>query len=112
MRASPVALNEAGVTTGSSACAGLTFAPTLHSRDIRGEARTRFGEGVEFGFSAREAIGLSIGGTPVSQLADGRSGPTDGKIGISTLGWVAIGTGVALVAGVALAYDALMDASE
>lgn len=73
--------------------AGLALAPTLRSQSSSGEVRTRFGEGLELGISGREPLRLSIAGTPVSRLVQGRSGPEGEKAGVSTLGWVAIGVG-------------------
>jgi len=76
--------------------AGLAVAPLVQGRSNSGEIRTRFGEGVEFGIAGREhKPGLSIAGTPVSQLAQGKSGPTGDRKGVSTIGWVAIGIGTA-----------------
>jgi hypothetical protein len=42
--------------------AGLTVAPTLQSRAIDGETRTRIGEGVEFGYRSGRPISFSIAG--------------------------------------------------
>ena len=50
-------------------------------------------QGLELGISGREPLRLSIAGTPVSRLVEGRSGPEGEKAGVSTLGWVAIGVG-------------------
>lgn len=77
--------------------AGLTLAPTLHSRSLAGESRLRIGEGVELGVSERGPPRLSIGGTPVARLAQGPAGPDGRRAGVSTLGWVAIGAGVLVV---------------
>lgn len=40
---------------------------------------------------------LAFAGRPLSQIAQGRTGPDGRKAGISTLGWVAIGVGVAAI---------------
>jgi len=84
--------------------AGFAVAPTVQSRALNGgEVRTRFGEGLEFGFNGREPVGLSVAGTPVSRLVQGPDSPQGEKAGVSTIGWVAIGVGaliaVVLVAG-------------
>lgn len=77
--------------------AGLTLAPTMHSRTAAGEAHMRIGEGFELGIAWREPVRLSIGGTPVSRLAQGRNGPDGQRLGVSTLGWIAIGVGAAAI---------------
>jgi len=73
-------------------------APTLRSRSASGETRTRIGEGVELGFNGDDRVRLSLAGTPVSRLAQGEAGPDGRRAGISPIGWVAIGVGVAAVA--------------
>ena len=78
--------------------AGLTVAPTLHSRDVRGASQMRMGEGLELGYSGDDRVRLSLAGTPVSQIAQGPAGPDGRRAGISPIGWVAIGVGVAAVA--------------
>ena len=81
--------------TREKAHAGLAFTATQRA----GETGTlRFSKGMELGFSGDEKIRLSLAGTPVSQLRPGRAAPTKGKAGVSTLGYVAIGVGVVLVA--------------
>ena len=50
--------------------------------------------------------------TQLSQLAPGRAGPAGAKKGISTLGWVGIGVGTAIVVGYAALAIALNNASE
>ena len=77
--------------------AGLTLAPTLHSRTATGETRLRIGEGIELGIVGREPVRLSLGGTPVNRLAQGAAGPEGQRLGVSTIGWIAIGVGVAAV---------------
>ena len=74
--------------------AGLTVAPTLHSRTAAGETRMRIGEGVELGLNGDDRVRLSLAGTPVSRLAQGEAGPDGRRAGVSTLGWIAIGAGV------------------
>ena len=78
--------------------AGLTVAPTLHSRDLRGNSQVRTGEGLELGFNGDDRVRLSLAGTPVSRIAQGPAGPDGRRAGVSTIGWVAIGIGVAAVA--------------
>ena len=83
--------------------AGLAIAPLVQGRSNSGEMRTRFGEGLDLGIAGRDRKpSLSIAGTPVSQIASGKAGPTGAKAGVSTIGWVAIGVGVVLVSLVAI----------
>ena len=92
--------------------AGLTLAPTLHSRTAGGESRLHIGEGVELGVSGRGPVRLSLGGTPVSRLAPGGTGPDGQRLGVSTLGWVAIGVGAVVVVGLGAAYLWFEDAMD
>ena len=77
--------------------AGLTVAPAMHSRTLGGESRLRIGEGLELGLNGEQPLRVSLGGTPVSQLAQGPTGPDGRRLGVSTIGWIAIGVGVAAV---------------
>ena len=77
--------------------AGLTIAPMLQGRGADGSIRTRFGEGFELRLSGGAQPQLAIGGRSLTQLKEGRTGPDGRKQGISTIGWVAIGVGVAAV---------------
>ncbi|HEY5722151.1 MAG TPA: hypothetical protein VIT45_07500 [Allosphingosinicella sp.] len=90
-----------GGEAGGKARAGLAVAPLLQGRRADGSVRTRFGEGLEFGFAGGKKAELSLAGRPVKQLAQGRTGPDGRKLGVSTVGWVAIGVGIAAIAGVA-----------
>jgi hypothetical protein len=72
---------------------------------IRGGAtgELRFARGAELGFAGGDrAIRLTLAGTPVWRLAQGKAGPDGRKLGVSTIGWVAIGVGALAVAYVAL----------
>jgi hypothetical protein len=75
--------------------AGLTVAPIVQGRRADGSIRTRFGEGMELRLSGDAKPQLALAGRPLSQIVEGRSGPDGRKAGISTIGWVAIGVGVA-----------------
>lgn len=76
--------------------AGLAFTSTLRSGRT---GELRFAKGAEFGFSGDEpALRLTLAGMPVSRLTEGRTAPAGHKLGLSTLGWVAIGVGVLAVA--------------
>ncbi|HYD13234.1 MAG TPA: hypothetical protein VEC11_10340 [Allosphingosinicella sp.] len=77
--------------------AGLAFAPTARTDYQDGRVRTRIGEGLEFGVNGREPLQFSLAGTPVNRLAQGRAGPDGQRLGVSTIGWIAIGVGATLV---------------
>ena len=90
--------------------AGLVMAPTLRSEAADRRGSLRFGEGIELGFAQDRPFALSIAGRPLTgEQARRTSGP---RAGVSTLAWVAIGTGIVLVAGTLLFIDAMNDASE
>jgi hypothetical protein len=76
--------------------AGLALTSRLRSGATN---ELRFAKGVELGFSGNQApMRLTLAGRPVSQLAQGRTGPEGRKLGVSTLGYIAIGVGVLAVA--------------
>lgn len=80
---------------GEKARAGLALTSTLRSGST---GELRFARGAELGFSGGDsAVRLTLGGTPVSRLAQGRAGPGGRKLGVSTIGWVAIGVGALAV---------------
>ena len=81
--------------TKEKAQATLALAPTLREGE-KGELR--FARGLELGVSASDRLTVSLAGRPVSQLARGGEAPQGEKLGVSTLGWVAIGAGVAALA--------------
>jgi hypothetical protein len=65
-----------------------------------GQAELRFARGLELGYAGDDRLLLSLHGQPVSRLVQGKAGPQGRKMGVSTLGWVAIGVGaVVLVVG-------------
>jgi hypothetical protein len=94
--------------------AGLTVAPTLHSRSMDGASRLRIGQGVEFGLTGREPVHLSIGGTPVSQLGQVGTVPGGPRRNLSTGEWIGVGVGtVVVVLGVAyLLFSEWIDCDE
>ena len=59
--------------------AGLTLAPTLHSRSADGETRLRMSEGIELGMSEREQLRLAIGGQDVRRLAGAAQDAPEGE---------------------------------
>ena len=77
--------------------AGIAFAPTTRTDYQDGRTRTRVGEGLEFGINGRGPVQFSLAGTPVNRLTQGRTGPDGQRLGVSTLGWIAIGVGASLV---------------
>lgn len=87
--------------------AGIVAAPTLRTQAADGRVATRFGEGLELGLRVDRAPALSIAGRPLTGLDGERP-----RAGVSTLGWVAIGTAVVLAAGAIWFVDAMNDASE
>jgi hypothetical protein len=75
--------------------AGLVMAPTLRSAASDGRVEARFGEGLELGFGrSRQGVALSLAGRPLT--GSDRNLP-ENRVGVSTLGWVAIGVGVLAV---------------
>jgi hypothetical protein len=84
--------------------AGLTLAPVLQARTLAGETHTRMGEGLELGFVGREPASFSVAGTPISRLAEGPVGPDGRRLGVSTVGWIAIGVGAAVLLTVGFGY--------
>ncbi len=81
--------------------ATLTAAPTLHSVQPTGERRLSIGNDVEFGVEGEE-LRSDLAGQPVSRLIDGGDSPGGPRSNISTVGWVAIGVGILVVATFAL----------
>ena len=77
--------------------AGLTIAPLLQGRQADGSIRTRFGEGVELRLTGEKGPQMAFGGRSLAQLTEGRTGPDGRKAGVSTIGWIAIGVGVAAI---------------
>jgi len=80
--------------------AGLTLAPTLRTLGGDGASQLRIAEGLELGVTGREPVRLLLAGQDVRRLGaaqqeeqedDDRGG------GPSTLGWIAIGLGAAIV---------------
>ena len=82
--------------------AGIAFAPTTRTDYQDGRMRTRFGEGVEFGYRTGRPLSLSLAGRDLSSFrlnaAQGEEGQQRRRRGgPSTIGWIAIGVGVSLV---------------
>jgi hypothetical protein len=86
----------------SPARLGVAIAPLHRSQAGEGEAKLRFGEGVEFGIAGRQPPTLRLAGhrlAPGGVLVD-----EDGKrLGVSTIGAAGIAAGVILLGFVVLA---------
>ena len=82
--------------------AQLTFAPTRSSLSNSGQVTTRIGEGLALNFTSNAKPTLTLAGMRAdTALRPQRENPADPgrKLGISNSGWVAIGLGVAALAG-------------
>jgi hypothetical protein len=92
--------------------AGLTLAPMMNIRDSSGDSRTRLGEGLELGVGQNRPLELSLAGTRIDRLGMAPRGTAPGgrRAGVSTLGWIAIGVGTAIVVTAAAGYLWLEDA--
>ena len=81
--------------------AGLTFSAMQSGRSSRGTSVTRFGEGMEFGFSNTHRLGISMAGhnfAPQRSLVPTGVGRDGDKRGLSTLAIVGISlVGIAAV---------------
>lgn len=77
---------------------GLTLAPTQQSFRADGRQRLRFGEGLELGFTGREAT-ARVGG--YSLTGGGEAEPGKTRMGVSTIGAAGIAAGV-IVAGLVI----------
>ena len=55
----------------------------------------RFSKGAELGIARGEPVSLKLGGRPVSSLSKGGREAAGRKLGVSTVGWAAIGVGAA-----------------
>jgi hypothetical protein len=75
--------------------AGLALTATQRTP---GRAELRFAKGLELGFAGDDRLRLSLHGQSVSRLVAGGEGPAGRKLGVSTVGWVAIGVGVVVLA--------------
>jgi hypothetical protein len=75
--------------------AGFTLAPTMRTLAADGRSQLRFGEGLELGITGRQPVRLLLAGQDVRRL--GAAEDDNDRGGPSTLGWIAIGVGAALV---------------
>jgi hypothetical protein len=80
--------------------AGFALAPTVSSRARDGAVRTRIAEGLEFGYRSGHPLSFSIAGRDLQPRRLGAAQDNDDNHrhrGPSTLGWIAIGLGAAVV---------------
>ena len=91
-----------GGPTRSQPRAQLAFAPTRSRLSSSGQVTTRIGDGLALDFTSDAKPTLTLAGvradTALRLTRAGRS-ETGQKFGVSTTGWVAIGVGVAALAG-------------
>jgi hypothetical protein len=83
--------------------AGLAFAPTLRTEYGDGRARTRLGEGLEFGYRSGRPVSFSIAGRdlqPRRRLGAAQENDRGGG-GIPTGAWIAGGLVLVTIVGVA-----------
>ena len=78
--------------------AGMVVAPSVHVI-ANGASRLRIGEGLEYGVSDRRPAGISLAGRRITDISGVQRQPEGQRRNVSTLGWVAIGAGVVVVAG-------------
>jgi hypothetical protein len=91
-----------GGPTRSQPHAQLAFAPTRSRLSNSGQLTTRIGEGLALDFTSNAKPTLTLAGIRADtalRLTRATRSETGQKSGISTTGWVAIGVGVAALAG-------------
>ena len=87
---------------------GLALAPVQRSQNGQGEAKLRFGEGVEFGIAGSRPPALSLAGHRIA--SDGGLVDEKGrKMGVSTIGAAGIAAGVIVIGLVVLALAVRSD---
>ncbi|MGZ8350107.1 MAG: hypothetical protein ACXWUX_12280 [Allosphingosinicella sp.] len=93
--------------------AGLAIAPTVQSRNLQGETRSRIGEGLELGIAGRSPVTLSLAGTRLDRLGavQDEAEEEDGG-GPGSVGWVAIGVAALAVVGAGIIYLSFEDINE
>jgi hypothetical protein len=101
-----------GGANASKPRAALAIAPTLTRRSDEAGVRTSIGEGVALNFGRKPT--LTLAGVRADQalgLTPSKDVDAEHKLGVSTGGWIAIGIGVAAVAG-GLYFLHLVDEAE
>jgi hypothetical protein len=74
--------------------AGLALTATQRAP---GRAELRFARGLELGYAGDDKLRLSLHGQTVSRLVPGQAAPEGRRMGVSPVGWVAIGVGVVVL---------------
>jgi len=95
--------------------AGLAVAPTLSTRDMRGDSRTRIGEGLEFGYRSRRPLSFSVAGRDLPGVRLGAQQADDDHHGLSTGEILLIAGGIIVVSAAVVSVvliDAINDSSE
>jgi hypothetical protein len=84
---------------------GLAVAPTLSRVSSDGRVQTTVGEGLALNFGRQMKPTVTLAGRPAGEAiglkSEGKAA-TGQKLGISTVGWVAIGVGAAILVGGAI----------
>ncbi len=77
----------------------LGIAPVARSQRLDGSSRLRIGEGFQLRLRPQEQVELRLAGTRLDRLGIAPNGNAPGgrRAGVSTLGWIAIGVGAAVV---------------
>jgi len=75
--------------------AGFVMAPTQRTLSSNGRAIIRFGDGLELGLTRDRPASLSLAGRRLSDAPGGEL--PERRAGVSTLAWIAIGVGTAVV---------------
>ena len=98
-----------GGKSGRRPTAALTIAPTQNRISENGKPSMRIGEGIALNLAPGTGPTLTLAGVRADRvLGLRRDGDlnSDGKLRVSTGGWVAIGVGTALLVGAAVFYNA------
>jgi len=77
----------------------LGVAPMTRSQRLDGSSRMRIGEGLQLRLRPQEPVEMRFAGTRLDRIGIAPHGqaPDGPRAGVSTLGWIAIGVGAALV---------------
>ena len=91
----------------------LGIAPVARSQRLDGSSRLRIGEGFQLRLRPQEQVELRLAGTRLDRLGIAPNGNAPGgqRAGVSTLGWIAIGVGAAVVIVVAATAICVSDSN-
>ncbi|MGZ8350108.1 MAG: hypothetical protein ACXWU2_08765 [Allosphingosinicella sp.] len=92
--------------------ATLTLAPTMQSRTLSGETRSRIGEGLELGFAGTGPVRLTLAGMRLDRLGAAQTEQDEEESGIPTWALITGGVVVALGAGYLWFEDAMNDSND